>query len=98
VISKRIVVAGPEFVGVRFTPARASGSTAGGPARRHDHDPRHRPPVELVGLAEGRRHPTRHVGVTANDVLVRSLRIGGLPDVVVIEKVESYGMAVGAEV
>ena len=37
-------------------------------------------------------------GITANDVLVRALRTGGLPDVVVIEKVESYGMAVGAEV
>lgn len=31
-------------------------------------------------------------------MLVRALRTGGLPDVVVIEKVESYGMAVGAEV
>jgi hypothetical protein len=37
-------------------------------------------------------------GITANNVLVRALRTGGLPDVVVIEKVESYGMAVGAEV
>jgi hypothetical protein len=37
-------------------------------------------------------------GITANDVLVRALRSGGLPEVVVIEKVESYGMAVGAEV
>jgi hypothetical protein len=37
-------------------------------------------------------------GITANDVLVRALRTGGLPDVVVIEKVESYGMAVGADV
>jgi hypothetical protein len=37
-------------------------------------------------------------GITANDVLVTALRTGGLPDVVVIEKVESYGMAVGAEV
>jgi hypothetical protein len=37
-------------------------------------------------------------GISANDVLVRALRTGGLPDVVVIEKVESYGMAVGAEV
>ena len=37
-------------------------------------------------------------GITANDVLARALRSGGLPDVVVIEKVESYGMAVGAEV
>lgn len=37
-------------------------------------------------------------GITSNDVLVRALRTGGLPDVVVIEKVESYGMAVGAEV
>ena len=37
-------------------------------------------------------------GITTNDVLVRALRTGGLPDVVVIEKVESYGMAVGAEV
>lgn len=37
-------------------------------------------------------------GITVNDVLVRALRSGGLPDVVVIEKVESYGMAVGAEV
>lgn len=37
-------------------------------------------------------------GITANDVLVRALRTGGLPEVVVIEKVESYGMAVGAEV
>jgi hypothetical protein len=37
-------------------------------------------------------------GITANEVLVRALRTGGLPDVVVIEKVESFGMAVGAEV
>ena len=37
-------------------------------------------------------------GITANDVLVTALRTGGLPDAVVIEKVESYGMAVGAEV
>jgi len=37
-------------------------------------------------------------GISANDVLVRALRTGGLPDVVVIEKIESYGMAVGAEV
>jgi hypothetical protein len=37
-------------------------------------------------------------GITANEVLVRALRSGGLPDVVVIEKVESYGMAVGVEV
>jgi hypothetical protein len=37
-------------------------------------------------------------GITANEVLVRALRSGDLPDVVVIEKVESYGMAVGAEV
>jgi hypothetical protein len=37
-------------------------------------------------------------GITANDILVRALRSGGLPDVVVVEKVESYGMAVGAEV
>lgn len=37
-------------------------------------------------------------GITANEVLVRALRSGGLPGVVVIEKVESYGMAVGAEV
>ena len=37
-------------------------------------------------------------GITANDVLAKALRTGGLPDVVVIEKVESYGMAVGAEV
>jgi hypothetical protein len=37
-------------------------------------------------------------GITANDTLVRALRTGGLPDVVVIEKIESYGMAVGAEV
>jgi hypothetical protein len=36
--------------------------------------------------------------IAANDILVRALRTGGLPDVVVIEKVESYGMAVGAEV
>jgi hypothetical protein len=36
--------------------------------------------------------------VGANDVLGRALRTGGLPDVVVIEKIESYGMAVGAEV
>jgi hypothetical protein len=40
----------------------------------------------------------RGFGITANDVLVRALRTGGLPDVVVIEKIESYGMAVGAEV
>lgn len=37
-------------------------------------------------------------GITANRVLVKALRTGGLPDVVVIEKIESYGMAVGAEV
>lgn len=37
-------------------------------------------------------------GIAANNVLVRALRTGGLPDVVVIEKIESYGMAVGAEV
>jgi hypothetical protein len=37
-------------------------------------------------------------GITVNDILVRALRSGGLPDVVVIEKVESYGIAVGAEV
>jgi len=37
-------------------------------------------------------------GITANDVLAKALRSGGLPDVVVIEKIESYGMAVGAEV
>lgn len=37
-------------------------------------------------------------GITTNDVLVRALRTGGLPDVVVIEKVESYGMPVGVEV
>ena len=37
-------------------------------------------------------------GITANDVLANALRSGGLPDVVVIEKIESYGMAVGAEV
>jgi hypothetical protein len=37
-------------------------------------------------------------GITANEVLVKALRTGGLPDVVVIEKIESYGMAVGAEV
>ncbi len=37
-------------------------------------------------------------GITANDILAKALRSGGLPDVVVIEKVESYGMAVGAEV
>jgi hypothetical protein len=45
---------------------------------------------------EGER--PRGFGITANDVLVRALRTGGLPEVVVIEKVESYGMAVGAEV
>ena len=37
-------------------------------------------------------------GITANEVLTKALRSGGLPDVVVIEKIESYGMAVGAEV
>lgn len=37
-------------------------------------------------------------GITANEVLAKALRSGGLPDVVVIEKIESYGMAVGAEV
>jgi len=37
-------------------------------------------------------------GISANEVLVRALRTGRLPDAVVIEKVESYGMAVGAEV
>ena len=37
-------------------------------------------------------------GITSNDVLAKALRSGGLPDVVVIEKIESYGMAVGAEV
>ena len=31
-------------------------------------------------------------------MLAKALRSGGLPDVVVIEKIESYGMAVGAEV
>jgi hypothetical protein len=36
-------------------------------------------------------------GITANDVLVRALRSGGLPDVVVIEEIRSYGMAVGQE-
>jgi len=36
--------------------------------------------------------------ITPNDLLVRALRSDTLPDVVVIEKVESYGMAVGAEV
>lgn len=40
----------------------------------------------------------RGFGITANHVLAKALRSGGLPDVVVIEKVESYGMAVGAEV
>ena len=39
-----------------------------------------------------RREVGRHAGAAV------SLRSGGLPDVVVIEKVESYGMAVGAEV
>lgn len=37
-------------------------------------------------------------GITANEVLAKALRSGRLPDVVVIEKIESYGMAVGAEV
>ena len=37
-------------------------------------------------------------GITANEVLAKALRSGGLPDIVVIEKIESYGMAVGAEV
>jgi hypothetical protein len=37
-------------------------------------------------------------GITANEILVKALRTGGLPDLVVIEKIESYGMAVGAEV
>ena len=37
-------------------------------------------------------------GITGNDTLTKALRTGGLPDVVVIEKIESYGMAVGAEV
>ena len=36
-------------------------------------------------------------GIAANDVLVRALRTGGLPDVVVIEEIRSYGMAVGQE-
>lgn len=45
---------------------------------------------------DGDRH--QGFGITANDVLVTDLRTGRLPDVVVIEKVESYGMAVGAEV
>ena len=36
-------------------------------------------------------------GITANDVLVRALRTGALPDVVVIEEIRSYGMAVGQE-
>ena len=40
----------------------------------------------------------RGFGITANEILVKALRSGGLPDVVVIEKIESYGMAVGAEV
>lgn len=37
-------------------------------------------------------------GITAYDTLTKALRTGGLPDVVVIEKIESYGSAVGAEV
>ncbi len=37
-------------------------------------------------------------GITSNEVLAKALRSGGLPDVVVIERIESYGMAVGAEV
>ena len=37
-------------------------------------------------------------GITANEILAKALRTGGLPDVVVIEKIESYGMIVGAEV
>ena len=37
-------------------------------------------------------------GITANEILAKALRSGGLPEVVVIEKIESYGMAVGAEV
>ncbi|HEY3545077.1 MAG TPA: hypothetical protein VGK17_03175 [Propionicimonas sp.] len=37
-------------------------------------------------------------GITSNEVLAKALRSGGLPDVVVIEKIESFGMAVGAEV
>jgi hypothetical protein len=36
-------------------------------------------------------------GITANDILVRALRTGGLPDVVVIEEIRSYGMSVGQE-
>ena len=44
---------------------------------------------------DGRR--PQGFGITANDVLVRALRTGGLPDVVVIEEIRSYGMAVGQE-
>jgi hypothetical protein len=36
-------------------------------------------------------------GITANDVLLRALRTGSLADVVVIEEIRSYGMAVGQE-
>ena len=61
-------------------------------------DPRDRPRHHPVGLAALRRRRPQGFGITANDVLVRALRTGGLPDVVVIEKIESYGMAVGAEV
>jgi hypothetical protein len=43
-------------------------------------------------------HRPQGFGITANGVLVRALRTGDLPEVIVIEKVESYGMAVGAEV
>lgn len=49
--------------------------------------------------------PMRCFGIDRNHDLLTSLRVGGLPnglldtpDVVVIEKVESYGMAVGREV
>jgi len=37
-------------------------------------------------------------GITANDILVRALRSGGLPDVVVIEEMRSFMRRVGGEV
>ena len=40
----------------------------------------------------------RAFGITANETLLRALRTGGLPDVIVIEEVRSYGMPVGQEV
>lgn len=57
----------------------------------------------IGGTADG--VPIHCFGIDTNQDLLASLRVGGLPngilgtpDVVVIEKVESYGMAVGREI